>query len=281
MGAAETAWETAGVAAVAAGVALVPMRDMADAVRLTGVVGRVWGDDELRPSLARALQHAGCGVFGAVHPSGELVGFVLGFLGWEDGLHMHSHMLAVLPEYEGRGIGYALKLAQRAACLDAGIDEVRWTFDPLVPRNGWFNLVRLGTAATAFYPSFYGEMSDRINRGDRSDRFEVRWRLGSDRVERAVSGRAVEPEPGPILLVRGGDETTPRPGETGVSPGPGAVVEVPLDHGALRARDPSLGREWREASARVFQACFDAGLVAVWIDRAGRYVFVPERDVRA
>lgn len=281
MGAGEPAWGIARAAAGAAGVSLVPMEDMADAVRLAGVVVRVWGEDELRPSLARALQHAGCGVFGAVDPGGDLVGFVLGFLGWEDGLHLHSHMLAVLPECQGKGIGFALKLAQRAACLDAGVEEVRWTFDPLVPRNGWFNLVKLGTAATAFYPAFYGEMSDRINRGDRSDRFEVRWRLGSDRVERAVSGRAIEPEAGPVLLARSSGDDAPRPRETGAEPGPGAVVEVPPDHAALRSRDPGLGREWREASARAFEACFAAGLAGVWIDRAGRYVFVLEGEVLA
>jgi predicted GNAT superfamily acetyltransferase len=257
------------------------MTDMDDARRVTAVVARVWGEDELRPSLARAFEHAGCGVYGAVGPDGELVGFVLGFLGWQEGLHLHSHMLAVLPEWRSRGIGYALKLAQRAACLDAAVEEVRWTFDPLVVRNGRFNLVRLGTVGTAFLPGFYGEMTDRINRDDRSDRFEVRWPLLSERVQQTLSGRSLPPPPGPVLLACDGDEEAPRPKETAAAAQPGAMIAVPADHAALRRRDPALGSEWREASARAFQSCFRAGLVVAWITEAGEYVFVPADEALA
>jgi predicted GNAT superfamily acetyltransferase len=278
MGSDAVAWEAAYGAAASAGVSLTAMTSTEDALRVHQLVSLVWGEDELRPSLARAFQHAGCGVYGA-EEEGGLVGFVLGFLGWNGGVHMHSHMLAVLPEWQSRGVGYALKLAQRAACLEAGVDEARWTYDPLVARNGWFNLVKLGTVATAFFPGFYGEMTDRINRGDRSDRFEVRWRLTSERVGRAVSGHPQQPLPGPVLLACVGDGDVPRPKETSAEPQAGAVVEVPLDHPALRARDPALGREWREASARVFEACFQAGLAAAWIDRGGRYVFLPAKEV--
>src|SRR5439155_322822 len=62
---------------------------------------------------------------------------------------------------------------------------------------------------------------------------------------------------------------------------PGAVVELPPDHSALRAGDAALGLEWRETSARAFQACFDAGLAAAWIDRQGRYVFLPAKELMA
>jgi predicted GNAT superfamily acetyltransferase len=273
------AWDAAHGAAASAGVSLSALTSIRDAVRVHELVSAVWGEEELRPSLAQAFQHAGCGVYGAADAYGGLVGFVLGFLGWNDGIHMHSHMLAVLPEWQSRGVGYALKLAQRAACLEAGVDEARWTYDPLVARNAWFNLVKLGTVGTAFFPGFYGEMTDRINRGDRSDRFEVRWRLASERVGRAVSGNAERPPAGPLLLAIIGDGDAPRPKETGAEPEPGAVVEVPLDHASLRARDPALGRDWREASARVFGSCFDAGLAAAWIDREGRYVFLPAKEV--
>jgi predicted GNAT superfamily acetyltransferase len=185
----------------------------------------------------------------------------------------------VVPERQSRGVGYALKLAQRAACLDVGIEEVRWTYDPLVVRNAWFNLVKLGAVATQFLPGFYGEMSDRINRGDRSDRFEVRWRLVSKRVERALAGGAEPPAPGRLVLEAEGGTETPKPRPTGASPGRGAAVMVPADYFTLRARHPKLGKAWREASAAAFAACFDAGLVASWIDRSGRYVFQPAREV--
>ena len=227
--------------------------------------------------LVRAFQHAGTGLYGA-EADGHLVGFVLGFIGLRDGLHMHSHMLGVVPEWQSRGVGYALKLAQRAACLDVGIEDVRWTYDPLVVRNAWFNLVKLGAVATRFLPGFYGEMSDRINRVDQSDRFEVRWRLTSKRVERALAGEAEPPAPGQLLLEAEGDTEGPKPRPTGASPGRRAAVTVPQDYFALRVRHPELGKAWREASGAAFAACFEAGLVASWIDRSGRYSFTPSEE---
>jgi predicted GNAT superfamily acetyltransferase len=118
-------------------------------------------------------------------------------------------------------------------------------------------------------------MDDVINRGDRSDRFEVRWRLESDRAHRALRGEIAEPLTGPVLIEAAGDRHAPRPKETGVLPEPGAMIEVPLDYHDLRRRDPALGAEWREVSARAFHACFEARLVAASISRSGRYVFEP------
>src|SRR6478735_8510006 len=136
------------------------------------------GEVEAWASAAQAASAAG----------DELVGFVLGFAGFSDGRHLHSHMLATVPEWQSRGVGFALKLAQRGAALDVGLDDVRWTYDPLLARNAWFNLTKLGATATAFLPEFYGEMTDLLNAGDRSDRFEVRWPLRSRRSIAAAAG---------------------------------------------------------------------------------------------
>src|SRR4029077_16138055 len=102
-------------------------------------------------------------------------------------------MLAAVPRLQDRGVGFALKLAQRAVCLDHGIDEVRWTFDPLVARNARFNLAKLGAEGVAVFREFYGPMEARRNPEDRSDRFEVRWRLSSPRVDRALRGEGSPP----------------------------------------------------------------------------------------
>ena len=93
-------------------------------------------------------------------------------------------MNAVDPAARGRGIGVALKLRQRAVCLAHGVTEMRWTYDPLIRRNARLNLVRLGAEVVAFLPDFYGELGDAITGADRSDRFEVRWRLDAPRTVR-------------------------------------------------------------------------------------------------
>lgn len=258
---------------------VVELRELADADRVRAVIDGVWGEQDLPREMVRAFQHAGSVLYGA-EADGELVGFVLGFFGVGEGLHNHSHMLASVPGRQDRGVGYALKLAQRANCLDHGVTEVRWTFDPLVARNARFNLVKLGAEATRFLPDFYGEMSDVLNRGDRSDRFEIRWRLESDRAGRALAREAREPAFGPAILRATGDPAAlPAPEATGVTPEAGATVAVPPDHHVVKAADPALARRWREAVAEAAEACFGAGLVATWFDRDHGYVFTPAGEL--
>jgi predicted GNAT superfamily acetyltransferase len=253
-------------------VTLRPVRGMEGAERVAVVVEALWGPGQLPPSLIRAFDYAGTVILGA-EAEEELVGVVLGFPGLDEGLHMHSHMLGVLPEWQSKGVGLALKLGQRAACVDQGITEARWTYDPLVARNAWFNIMKLGVVGTRMLRGFYGEMDDSINRDDRSDRFEVRWRLESERVDRALRGETPEPAAGPVLLDVEGESESPRPRATSSSPESGAVIRVPVDYHHMRRRDPTLGTAWRDASAQAFEACFRAGLVAAWVGRDGRYVF--------
>ena len=269
------AWNAAGAAAARSGVTFAPLDELADADRVNEVIRRVWGGQELQREWIRAHQHAGAVLIGA-ESEGELTGYVFGFPGLQDGLHLHSHMLAVVPEWQSRGVGFALKLAQRAATLEAGLDEIRWTYDPLLARNAWFNIMKLGSVGFAFLPDFYGEMTDALNAGDRSDRFEVRWRLRSPRSGRAAVA-AVPAEAdlaGSVPVLRAvGDADAPRPVATGEPPGARATVAIPRDHFALRARDAAFAAEWRAAAAKAFVECFAAGLVAGAVTREGVYVF--------
>ncbi|GAA2044092.1 hypothetical protein GCM10009819_33680 [Agromyces tropicus] len=245
--------------------------------RRAGVVTREARPDELAGALARfdatwgagrtvdlaslkAIAHAGNTVLVAVAvaaaastaPADDApLGAALGFLGWDGGLHVHSHMNAVDPAARGRGIGVALKLRQRAICLDHGVDEVRWTYDPLIRRNARMNLVRLGAEVAAYRPDFYGELRDAISGGDRSDRFEVRWRLGSSRV-----ARALERMPQPAWHAEGG-------------------LPLVADFEAVRVADREAAAALREASRRAFAALAD-GRLRPELDAAGDYVFTPD-----
>jgi predicted GNAT superfamily acetyltransferase len=246
------AWHLALSAGDRAGVSIVPLTEPADIERVSTVLEQVWGAEQAIPGeLLRAFQHAGVVLYGA-ESERRSVGFVFGFLGFEGGLHLHSHMLAVLQDEQDRGVGHALKLAQRAACLERGIEEVRWTFDPLVAKNARFNLVKLGAVAYRYLPGFYGQMTDRLNRDDRSDRFEVRWKLASKRVNRAIRGELEAPATS------------------------GRRIEIPTDYHRIKERDAAAAREWRERSGRAFQECFAAGLVATWLTAESEYVFEQE-----
>jgi predicted GNAT superfamily acetyltransferase len=269
-------WAVAREAAKRAGVVVAPLTSLDDADAVNDVIERVWGAQHLHRELIRALEHSGNALVGAREGDG-FVGFALGFAGTAGGLHLHSHMAAVVPELQHRGVGYALKLAQRAACLDAGIPEIRWTYDPLVARNGRFNLVKLGAVATAFWPEFYGTMSDRLNAGDRSDRFEVVWRLRSERAERALAGRPEEPADGRVLLAMDERERPYRASRDDAT-GDVVLVAVPRDHTAMKARDPELAAQWRRTAAEAFRECFDAGLVATAMTPDSRYAFRPDKE---
>jgi predicted GNAT superfamily acetyltransferase len=241
------AWSLARDAAAAAGVDLRACESVADAERILRVMTATWGDAQQLPvEEIRALAVSGNVPLGAFEGT-ELVGYVLGWAGVDaDGLHVHSHMLAALPERRHGGIGYALKLAQRAQALDQGIRVVRWTFDPLVARNAYFNLQKLGAIADRFERDFYGQMADELNRGDRSDRFTVRWDLTNT--------------PGPRDL-----------------PHDARTLQIPPEYQALRRADPAAADAEREAVAAAAESLVGDGLVGAGFDRArSAYLFVPE-----
>ena len=240
-----------------------------DAEAITAVIAATWGQGEsLSREMVVALATSGnvpCGAF----EGDELVGFVLGWAGVspEDGLHVHSHQLATLPGLRHKGVGYALKLAQKAQALDQGITLVRWTFDPLVSRNAWFNIAKLGASADRFLPDFYGLMADAINAGERSDRLMIRWELDPP----ASSGLLPTSEAAPVL-VRGADGG---PGEVSRPPERGpASIQIPREYHELRASDPVMGRRWRDATSAALTACFQAGFTVVGFNPDSTYLLV-------
>lgn len=243
------AWRQARAAAARAGVTVTAVYG-ADVVVAQRLIRDVWGPQQVpQENLLRALAHAGSTLLVA-RRGAESLGVVLGFLGWTGGIHLHSHMTAVVPGQQSRGVGYALKLWQRAVCLGNGVDEIRWTYDPLIARNAYFNLVKLGAEVVGFEPDFYGAMDDTVNAGDHSDRFEVAWRLRSPRVVAAIEGRR-RPEPSPIT----------------------AAVAIPADYDDLRRRAPDEARRVRLVTRSALLELFHPDRSVEWV--AGGYVAVP------
>lgn len=270
-------WQQAHAAAGVAGVELRPLTSLQDADAILRVMSATWGEHQLLPrEMIRALAESGNVPWGAFEGQ-DLVGYVLDWAAVEpeNGLHVHSHMLAALPERRSRGVGLALKLAQRAQALGHGIDLVRWTFDPLLAKNAYFNIHKLGAICDRFHRDFYGDMSDSLNRGDRSDRLVVRWDLGRDPGPREGFGSGVSE-----VLRREGEAAAPRPVRVGDPTGTGAAIGIPRDYPELRERDRSLATAWREAVAAAIEACLAEGMVAVGFEGAGsRYVFLHVAEV--
>ena len=159
---------------------------------------RVWGYTELDTvpdQIFIVATESGGQVLGAFHED-KAIGFALAFAGVHRGkIHLHAHMVAVLPEYQDRGVGRLLKVAQRDDALSRGIDLIEWTLDPLQLKNAYFNLMRLGAIVRRYLPNFYGRTSSPRHGGLPTDRLVAEWWVRSARVQDLLDGKI--PKAGP------------------------------------------------------------------------------------
>lgn len=261
-----------------AGVTIRDLLDPEQIARASSLFDEVWevtNSPSLLPTnLARAMSHAGSYFAGAF--AGEvMVGAVLGFVGFRGGIHLHSHVLGVLPTAERGGVGFALKQHQRAWALSHGLATVSWTFDPLVRRNAYFNLCKLGAELSDYYIDFYGEMNDGLNAGDDSDRALVRWRLNTKRAIAASQRQLEEPDIGSLLSAGGTvalDESSDGAPVSSGGRGDVLLCRIPPDIVALRQTNPNLARSWRKALRDSLGTAISDGYLATGISKSGWYV---------
>jgi predicted GNAT superfamily acetyltransferase len=184
---------------------------------------------EITPNLLQAMVHSGSYLSGAFIDN-KIVGAAFAFPATNDGLHLHSHMTAVLPEFRDKGVGYALKIDQWSWAKKKKYSHLSWTFDPLVRRNAKLNIVKLGVDISTYHPNFYGDMPDALNAGDESDRLMVSWRTDVD----ALKARELI--------------TTPEPGNI--------LIEIPEDIVAIRSKNQSESMKWRRQVREQFMTAF-------------------------
>lgn len=225
------------------GVDIRPLSSVAECAAVTPLTRAVWGPGapEFGVDLLRALVHTG-GYLAGAYLGPDLVGFSFGILAEHSGERsLHSHATGVLAAARGLHVGFALKEHQRAWAAERALPTITWTFDPLVRRNAWFNLTRLGARPVEYLEDFYGPLDDDLNRGDPSDRLFLVW-----------------------------DVEHPEPGEPDM-PEDAVLVGTPADIEALRRDDPVAAAAWRREQRATLSAAMRAGRV-VGFTRAGQYV---------
>jgi predicted GNAT superfamily acetyltransferase len=217
---------------------------------------QVWaGDAPVQSHITSTIQRHGGIVLGAFLPDGKMIGFVLSFLspahhheyGPEPikGLSQHSHMAGVLPEYQGKGIGEKLKLAQANETRRRGMNLMTWTYDPLETRNGWLNINKLGAIVRTYIPNCYGAMTDALNRGLPSDRFEPEWWLtpeSRDYFDHTRSNDRFE-------------------------------VEVSPNFQALKKNDPEAALDLRLNTRKSFMVAFAEGYVVTHMTKRHEHIY--------
>jgi chorismate synthase len=256
---------------------------MSDDVRIRRATGRadydacvllqkaVWGLADLEVTSAIQLiatVHAGGMLHVAETAAGEPVGFAYAFPALRGGLpHLHSDMLAVVPEYQKQGVGVRLKWAQREEALSRGIGLITWTYDPMQARNANLNLRRLGGTANEFLDDFYGVTTSSLHHGMPTDRLLVHWELNSPRVkDRLTVGEPPRSEPEPPF---------PRINEVKWQAGwpvsseprldleaPELLLEVPPDWDVLAKAAPRVAADWHGKVKLAFTYYFARGYVA-------------------
>ncbi|MGH3166746.1 MAG: GNAT family N-acetyltransferase [Trebonia sp.] len=276
-------------AAKAAGVVVREVAALDELEAVTALFDEIWESDTGNPSvrvdLLRAMTKAGNYATGAYDlVSGELLGACFGFFGPPPQAELHSHIAGVVPAGRGRSVGFALKVHQRAWALRHGARAIAWTYDPLIRRNAYFNLVKLGARPAEYLRNFYGLMDDVINGGTETDRMLVRWDLESVLASEASAGRPrpasfdSERSRGAIVALSAGPGDLPaRP----VVGGPGSrafLVGVPSDIEAMRLADPALAAQWRTALRDVLSPLLSGGARVTGFDRNGWYVVSTERN---
>ncbi len=221
------------------GIAVRPFHDLREMGACIGLQQRVWNYAEIDvvPEHIFVLAVvAGGQVLGAFDDE-TAVGFSLALPAIRDKhLHLHSHMVAVLPEYENRGIGRRIKMAQRDDALTRGFDLIEWTFDPLQIRNAHFNLTSLGTIVRRYLPNLYGHTSSPLHGTLPTDRLVAEWWIGH-----------------------------------GVHPKPDATVEserisLPLNIGEICRTEPQRATAIQSEFRQHFQQCLARGLVVEGFD---------------
>jgi predicted GNAT superfamily acetyltransferase len=212
------------------------------------IFDRVWSSNnssQIPRNLLQAMVHSGSYLSGAFI-DGKCVGAAFAFPATTGGLHLHSHMTAVLHEYRDQGVGYALKIDQWHWAKKNNYPEISWTFDPLVSRNAKLNLIKLGVDISSYHPNFYGDMPDALNAGDESDRLMVRWKV--------VRENPVQRE---LIL-------TPKPNDI--------LIQIPADIVAIRSRDREENLRWRRKVREQFLQAFEKGGQVVGFSANSEYV---------
>lgn len=267
------------VAALAAAQAGVQVRDLNEYTELTDVVrlfSSVWGRDSNPPvtiELLRAFVKAG-NYIGGAYSDGVLLGASVAFSSPQSPA-LHSHIAAVSAAARGRNVGLALKLHQRWWAMERGFTEIVWTFDPLVSRNAYFNIAKLGAQPSEYLNNFYGGMSDSINGQDDTDRLLVRWMLDSPRVVDACAGHservdaAAARAAGAVEVLRISEGGSPALSDES---GEVVLVSVPLDIESMRRLDPALASKWRLAVRAALSGLLASGARVSGYDRDGTYI---------
>lgn len=219
--------------------------------------------------LLRAVQDNGGLVVGAFAEI-YLAGFSAGFLGWDgEKLYHYSYQTTVRPEYQNHRLGFRLKLYQRDEMLRQGLEQIRWTFDPLLSRNAFLFVHRLGAVPDRYLVHYFGRLGSESAEEVETDRVRAVWTIGDPAVAARIEAKAPDRAADearfaastPVVETELDDHGLRVPTAVQEPSAPSAHLEIPFDLALIREHSPGNVRSWRHATRDAFRAAFDTGYV--------------------
>lgn len=255
------------------------LQSVQDLQRAEGLLTEVWGgragESPMALDILCALSFTGGYVVGAFADD-VMVGVTAGFRTVHGSLH--SHVAGVLAPYRGRGVGRTMKRHQLAWAAARGMTSISWTFDPLIRRNAYFNLNRLGAVAERFIPDFYGPLADGINEGEPTDRLFVSWRTDSAASTEPTGAGEQQPALDAFApLLDMGREEEP---VLHVVTAPLLRIATPVDSEAMRHDDKIAAGRWRMQMRTAIGTALAGGYQIVGFHPAGWYLLRRKDSLR-
>jgi predicted GNAT superfamily acetyltransferase len=247
------------------------LRTVADCRGVVAVQEAVWGQgSEIVPASVLLVSAKRGGILiGAVRDE-QIVGFVWSMPGWREGRPTQwSHMLGVLPDVRGDGLGRRLKLAQRERGLAQDIELIEWTFDPLQAPNAHLNFSALGATAGAYLADAYGSMPGPLHRGTATDRLIAEWWIREPHVQRRINppalvARSRDVLDAPVTIATDREGPWLRAGDVRTDlDAPRVLVPVPAEFTRMQQESLAVAQAWRLATRDVFTSYFARGYRAV------------------
>ena len=240
-----------------------PLRTYDEILAIMPLQRATWGEDGaggLVPAqmLIHLVRYGGHVL--AAYINGQLVGFIIGYIGLRNGKTvMASKRMVVAPPYRNLGVAMRLKLAQRELAIEQRIPLITWTFTPTMSLNAHFNLAKLGGISRQYDRDVYGTDTPLATLGT-SDRLLVEYWVHAARVRE----HAALPPPTPRLLTERLETAPPilNPSVAGLgnwrTPGAqhhlgnegqmlraGALIELPANFDEILAEDRATAVAWQ------------------------------------
>ncbi|MBB2941680.1 putative GNAT superfamily acetyltransferase [Actinoplanes lutulentus] len=234
-----------------------------DLERVVSLLCEVWEAespvDLINASNLKLMVEADGYIVGMFTDQDEMIGAAVAIRG-KDALH--SHFVGVRPGHQGRGLGYLLKQDEAEWAKDEGFRVIRWTYDPLVRRNAYFNLAKLSSKVLSYKRNYYGELNDGLNDNDETDRLMIEWEFTDGEPMRLTAPMEADSwdfTERPAALLDLGD-------------GVHQLVPTPADIEKLRLHEPERAQAWRSGVRAGFAKAETEGYEVTGFTPDGWYV---------